>query len=171
MTGYRLWGLHTLTLCKTKIIHFTALFKTRHLILWFTLFLTLHALIYQEINFAGKKLVDTTNVDRLSPTFTFFERSRVQKDALWKALDSETVYHIKIQEPVNYTLLGSQKHITQNTRLGPVRECPHSPGNTMVFCLASTAFGEKSLIWERLKNPTKKDLGKLIEISIISFFF
>ena len=73
-----------------------------------------------QIVFLEKKnIADTTNIDQWSPTFTFFDWSRVQKDALFKALNSETVY------PANYTLLGSQKHITLNMRL---RECPPLPG-------------------------------------------
>ena len=74
-----------------------------------------------QIVFLEKKnIADTTNIDQWSPTFTFFNWSRVQKDALFKALNSETVY----RDPTNYTLLGSQKHITLNMRLGPIRECP-----------------------------------------------
>ena len=75
-----------------------------------------------QIVFLEKKnIADTTNIDQWSPTFTFFDWTRVQKDALFKALNSETVY----RDPTNYTLLGSQKHITLNMRL---RECPPLPG-------------------------------------------
>ena len=52
-------------------------------------FFTLRALTYHEISFFGEKqIVDTTNVDRWSPTLTFFEWSRVQKDTLFKARNS-----------------------------------------------------------------------------------
>ena len=83
-------------------------------------FFTIHILIHRANSFFGKKknIADTTNIDQWSPTFTFFDWSRVQKDALFKVLNSETVY------PANYTLLGSQKHITLNMRL---RECPPPP--------------------------------------------
>ena len=78
-----------------------------------------------QIVFLEKKnIVDTTNIDHWSPPFTFFDWSRAQKDALFKALNSETVY----RDPAKYTLLGSQKHITLNMRLGPIREWPPLPG-------------------------------------------
>ena len=168
MTGYRLRGFHTLTLCMRKIVHFTALYKTRHLILWL-IFFTIHILIHHANSFFGKKktlLIPQNNIDQWSPTFTFFDWSRVQKDALFKALNSETVY------PANYTLLGSQKHITLNMRL---RECPPPPPwDTQGYFvqLASTACGERAWSEQRLKcNSTKKNCGKLIKISITFFFF
>ena len=148
MTGYRLRGFHTLTLCMRKIVHFTALYKTRHLILWL-IFFTIHILIHHANSFFGKKnIADTTNIDQWSPTFTFFDWSRVQKDALFKALNSETVY------PANYTLLGSQKHITLNMRL---RECPPSLGHTRVFCPTCIhSMWGKSLIWAKAKMQFNK---------------
>ena len=125
-----------------------------------------------QIVFMEKKnIVDTTNIDHWSPPFTFFDWSRVQKDALFKALNRETVY----RDPANYTLLGSQKHITLNMRLGPIRECPPTPlWDTQGYFvqLASIACGERAWSEQRLKcNPTKKNCGKLIKISITFFFF
>ena len=162
MTGYRLRGFHTLTLCMRKIVHFTALCKTRHLILWFIFFLQ-YMLIHHANSFFWKKnIVDTTNIDHWSPTFTFFDWSRVQKDALFKALNSETVY----LDPANYTLLGSQQHITLYTRLGPIRECPHPPslGHTRVFCPTCIhSMWAKSLIWAKAKMQSNKK--KLREIN------
>ena len=113
-----------------------------------------------QIVFLEKKnIADTTNIDQWSPTFTFFDWSRVQKDALFKALISETVY----RDPTNYTLLGSQKHITLNMRLGPIRECPPpTPRDTQGYFvqLASTACEERAWSEQRLKcNPTKKKTG------------
>ena len=131
-------------------------------------FFTIHTLIHHANSFFGKKnIADTTNIDQWSPTFTFFDWSRVQKDALFKALNSETVY----RDPTNYTLLGSQKHITLNMRL---RECPPPPWDTQGYFiqLASTACGQRAWSEQRLKcNPTKKNRGKLIKISITFFFF
>ena len=128
-----------------------------------------------QIVFLEKKnIADTTNIDQWSPTFTFFDWSRVQKDALFKALISETVY----RDPTNYSLLGSQKHITLNIRLGPIMECPppspHSPGHTRVFCPTCIhSMWGKSLIWAKAKMQSnkKKNWGKLIKISITFFFF
>ena len=133
-------------------------------------FFTIHTLIHHANSFFGKKnIADTTNIDHWSPTFTFFDWSRVQKDALFKALNSETVY----RDPTNYTLLVSQKHITLNMRL---RECPPPPslGHTRVFCPTCIhSMWGKSLIWAKAKMQSnkKKNCGKLIKISITFFFF
>lgn len=106
-----------------------------------------------QIVFLEKKnIADTTNIDQWSPTFTFFDWSRVQKDALFKALISETVY----RDPTNYTLLGSQKHMTLNTLFGPIGSA--SPGPTRVFCPTSihSVWG-KSLIWVKAKMQSKNN--------------
>ena len=98
-----------------------------------------------QIVFLEKKnIADTTNIDQWSPTFTFFDWSRVQKDALFKALNSETVY----RDPTNYTLLGSQKHITLNMRLRVGPPPPPHPWDTHGYFvqLASTACGERAYL-------------------------
>ena len=41
-----------------------------------------------------KKIIGITNVDRLSQVFTLFERFPVQKDTLFKPLNSEIVYPV-----------------------------------------------------------------------------
>ena len=41
-----------------------------------------------------KKIIGITNVDRLSQVFTLFERFPVQKDTLFKTLNSEIVYPV-----------------------------------------------------------------------------
>lgn len=120
-----------------------------------------------QIVFLEKKnIADTTNIDQWSPTFTFFDWSRVQKDALFKALNSETVY------PANYTLLGSQKHMTLNTLFGPIGSA--SPGPTRVFCPTSIhSMWGKSLIWVKAKmqsNNNKKYWRKLV-IRYLLFLF
>lgn len=125
-------------------------------------FFTIHILIHRANSFFGKKknIADTTNIDQWSPTFTFFDWSRVQKDALFKVLNSETVY------PANYTLLGSQKHITLNTVFGPMRSAPNSSGHARVFCPTCIhSMWGKSLIWVKAKmqsNNNDKNWGKLV---------
>ena len=138
-------------------------------------FLTLHALTCHEIIFfLEKKIGDTTNVDRSSPTFTFFEWSRVQKDKLFKALNIEFQLYtvVKTQDPANYTLLGSQKHMTLNTLFGPIGSA--SPGPTRVFCPTSIhSMWGKSLIWVKAKmqsNNNKKYWRKLV-IRYLLFLF
>ena len=141
-------------------------------------FLTLHALTYHEISFFfGKKIVDTTNVDRSSPTFTFFEWSGVQKDTLFKALNIEFQLYtvVKTQDPANYTLLGSQKHITLNTVFGPMRSAPNSSGHARVFCPTCIhSMWGKSLIWVKAKmqsNNNKKYWRKLVIRYYFCFLF
>ena len=42
----------------------------------------------------GKKIIGIANVDRLSQVFTLFETLPVQKDTLFKTLNSEIVYPV-----------------------------------------------------------------------------
>ena len=71
-------GLQTLTLCKTKIVHFVALFKAIQLIKW-PLFILISHLELSYFNddhrimyFYWRKLLGTTKVDCSSPTFALF---------------------------------------------------------------------------------------------------
>lgn len=97
-------------LCKTKIAHFAIMFKTEDTTFWpqFVLFCIQDYVIFRT-KIVEIEIIGFANVDRSSQVFTLFQRLPVQKDVLFKTLNSE----------IHMTCVG--KNITYNLKRSILR--------------------------------------------------